>query len=115
MEQLTDERIAANNARFREANEKIRRAAEFHEVASGVPFLCECPDPSCMEIVRLDLADYGAVRTNARWFLKAPTHGPDAGPAARIVTRAETHLVVEKLGRAGEVAEALAGEQQVED
>jgi len=110
IEPLTEERIAANNARFRESNEKIRRAAETYEIVNRVPFLCECADPTCMEIVRLDLADYRAVRANARWFVEAPSHGPDPGPAARIVETADSHLVVEKVGRAGEVAEALAGE-----
>ena len=112
MDRLTQERIAANNSTFRDANEHIRRAAELHEIATGVPFICECPDPACTELVRLDLADYEAVRTNARWFLKAPSHGPDAGPAARLVRDAGSHLVVEKLGHAGDVAEALAREQR---
>ena len=99
MDRLTEERIAANNSQFRDANEHIRRAAEVHEVATGVPFICECPDPACMEVVRLD-----------RWFLEAPSHGPDPGPAARIVRTVESHLVVEKVGHAGEVADALARE-----
>ena len=110
MDRLTEERIAANNSQFRDANEHIRRAAEVHEVATGVPFICECPDPACMEVVRLDLADYRAVRTHSRWFLEAPSHGPDPGPAARIVRTVESHLVVEKVGHAGEVADALARE-----
>lgn len=112
MDRLTEERIAANNAQFRAANEHIRRAAEMHEVATGVPFICECPDAACMEVVRLDLGDYRAVRTSSRWFLKAPSHGPGAGPAARIVRAEESHLVVEKVGHAGDVAEALAGERR---
>lgn len=115
MDRLTEERIATNNAQFREANEKIRDAAERHEVANGVPFICECPDPSCTDILRLDLADYLAIRANARWFIKAPSHGPDPGPAARIVRDTGSHLVVEKVGRAGEVAEALAAEQAADE
>jgi hypothetical protein len=115
MDRLTEERIAANNAQFRDANEHIRRAAEVHEVATGVPFICECPDPTCMDIVRLDLDDYRAVRANARWFLKAPSHELEPGPAARVVREAKTHYVVETTGRAGEVAEALAGEGRTEE
>lgn len=110
MDRLTEERIAASNSQFRDANEHIRRAAEVHEVPTGVPFICECPDPACMEVVRLDLADYRAVRINARWFLEAPIHRPDPEPAARIVKDEESHLVVEKVGHAGVVAETLAGE-----
>ena len=115
MDRLTEERIAANNAQFRDANEQIRRAAEAHEIATGVPFICECPEPTCTEIVRLDLADYLGVRANARWFLKAPSHGPDPGPASRIVRDAKSHFVVEKVGHAGDVAEALAGERSAEE
>ena len=115
MDRLTEERIAADNAQFRDANEHIRRTAEAYEVTTRVPFLCECSDPACTEIVRLELADYLAVRANARWFLKAPGHSPDPGPAARIVREAKDHFVVEKTGHAAEVAEARAGERGGEE
>ena len=108
MDRLTQERIAQNNSRFRDANEHIRRAAEEYRVGIAVPFICECPDPTCMEVVRLELADYRDVRTNPRAFLKAVSHGPGPGPAARILAEHDGHMVVEKTGYAGEVAEQLA-------
>ena len=54
MDRLMEERIAKNDAKFREANERISAAAEEHAVEGmRIPFICECADPTCMEIVRL--------------------------------------------------------------
>ena len=45
------ERIVRNNYTFREANEKIRaRADEYDAPIERIPFLCECPVPSCAEV-----------------------------------------------------------------
>jgi hypothetical protein len=73
-----------------------------------VPFICECADPTCMEVLRVELDEYRSVRSSPRRFLKAASHGADAGPAARLVSEHEGYVVVEKLGRAGDVAESLA-------
>ena len=67
------ERIARNDATFRHANERIERAAEQADVEL-VPFLCECADERCTEIVRVSLADYEAVREHPERFLTAPDH-----------------------------------------
>ena len=55
MERLMEERIARNQATFREANERIGAAAGVYDVATPVPFICECADPACTEVVRLEL------------------------------------------------------------
>ena len=49
-----------NDAIFREANEGIREAAKEHltDGDEQVPFLCECADPNCRELVLLALAEY---------------------------------------------------------
>jgi hypothetical protein len=52
---LTKERIAENQASFREANEKIEATAYTVELPGRVPFICECFDATCMEIIRLRL------------------------------------------------------------
>ena len=112
MDRLTVERIAENNARFRAANEHIRDAAEEHGVSSRVPFICECPDSSCMEVVRLELDDYRAVRSHPRRFVNAPDHDRASGSAARRVSEHDGYVVVEKVGLAGEIVEELAGEAE---
>ena len=74
-----------------------------------VPFICECADLTCVEIVRLELADYEAVRTHPRRFVNAPGHDRAGGSAVRVVSDHGDWIVVEKVGHAGEVAEELAG------
>jgi len=110
LERVVEERIGKNDSMFRAANERI---AEFAGAdASGeeepIPFLCECADPTCNRLILLDQARYSEVRRNPRWFLNAPGHEHAALGAAVVVQEYDNYLIVEKTGRAGEVAEALA-------
>jgi hypothetical protein len=101
------ERVARNEAVFREANEHIRDAAITHDVRARVPFLCECADEGCREIVRLSLEEYEAVRQDPRRFINAPDHHLQFTHAVRRVEQHDGYDVVEKIGVAGEVAEEL--------
>ena len=56
--QSREERIARNDSTFREANEKIAKAATGCEWVEQVPFICECATESCTVIVNLSLAEY---------------------------------------------------------
>ena len=100
-------RIAENESLFRSANEKIELAAE-SVVYQGekVPFLCECPDVSCTEIVQLTLADYENIRTGPTRFFVVPGHQALAVQANAAITIEERDDVVisEKIGIAGRVA-----------
>ena len=99
------ERVALNEVTFRRANEMIEERAEELAVTGRVPFVCECGDASCLERVELSLAEYEAVREDARCFLVAPGHaitGPDLG---RVIRSERRYGVVEKIGRSGEIAE----------
>ena len=60
---LSDERIALNQSTFRRANEKIELAADKMQLIGPVPFICECADRTCTEIVRLSLDEYESVPT----------------------------------------------------
>jgi hypothetical protein len=104
---VTEEPIARNDDVFRSANQKIRAAADEHQVEGRVPFICECADPECTRVIQLDPSEYAEVRSSPRWFLSAPDHDAEAD-AARVVVRRETFVIVEKVGRAGAVAESLA-------
>ena len=112
MDKRTEERIARNDATFRDANERIRNAAEEHGVAAAVPFVCECADESCREIVQMSVEDYGEVRSNPRWFLNAPGHDAAARGSVEVVASRGGYVVVEKVGHAGEVAEDLAASDE---
>ena len=110
MSDLSAERIAKNDATFRAANEKVAAAAEDYELSGRVPFICECAEPSCTDVFLVDLDDYRDVRSHPRRFLNVPGHqGLMVSAGAGVVLEDRgTYLVVEKTGRAGEIAEATA-------
>jgi hypothetical protein len=103
---LTGERIAQNDAIFRDANERIRAVAEEHAL-DRVPFICECADPSCRELIMLTLAEYREVRADPHLFVNAVGHDAAAQGWAEVVASRDGHVVVEKIGIAGEIAEQL--------
>lgn len=107
MDGLIEERIARNNATFRDANEHISAAAGVYGIDSPIPFICECGDARCSEIIRLTREQYEEVRADSRHFLKVPGHEDGTPGAAAIVADRDGYVIVEKLGRAGEIVEAL--------
>jgi hypothetical protein len=91
------ERIAENNAAFREANDKIRdRANEYRPEMERIPFLCECARPDCVEIVRMTLAEYGELRSDSNRFMTAVGHETAEKPLGQVVSRPEGYVIVEK-------------------
>lgn len=97
---MEDHRIALNQFAFRQANETIaQRAGD-----GSTEFLCECGRPDCSAKVAMTLEDYDAVRAYPRRFVCAPGHVTPA--IESIVEDADDHVVVEKSGRAGEIADA---------
>jgi hypothetical protein len=105
---ITQARIAQNQARFREANEQIEDAADRHGLLDiKIPFLCECADASCHEIIRVPFNDYEEVRADSRTFISAPGHERAAGAVSEIVQERDGYNIVRKLSHAGDVAAAL--------
>jgi hypothetical protein len=102
--ELTDARMAENQARFREANEQIEVAAERFEIEVTVPFLCECPDLECTAIVSLDLTEYEAMRSSPVRFFTTPEHATPREGYARLVRETERFAVLEKEGVAATIA-----------
>jgi hypothetical protein len=106
-DRLSQERIGLNQSTFRTANEKIEATAEAIGLLDPVPFICECADPSCIEIVRLTLDEYEEVRQSPRCFFNAPGHEALAlhARAGIVAAKHDDYVVVEKINAAGEVAE----------
>ena len=99
------ERIALEDARFREANERISDSAtDLGFSSEEIPFVCECADPGCQEVILMSLADYEEVRDDSTHFLNVPGHAAAAQQFGRVVEEHLRYVVVEKTGRAGEVA-----------
>jgi hypothetical protein len=99
------ERIAANEATFRDANERIRERADELEFADPVPFLCECGEAGCRDILRLSLPEYESVRRAGRThFFVLPGHEEIPGENGRVHERNDRFVVIEKTGDAAGVA-----------
>ena len=106
---LSAERIGRNDAIFRQANEEIDKVAEAELLGGLTPFICECADPACQEIIFMTLAEYDDVRQDARTFLNVPGHEASSQGWAQVIETHDSYVVVEKIGPAGEVAEQLEG------
>jgi hypothetical protein len=108
---VTADRVARNQATFRDANEKIQAAAgRIGLEGEPVPFLCECPQRECTEIARLTLDDYETVRGRSTWFLVLPGHEfceVDGTTVARIAEHRERFTIMEKVGEAAEIVAEL--------
>jgi hypothetical protein len=105
VEDRRKERIAKNEARFREINERLNDAlAQVPHNPELLDFICECGRQTCEEHVALSFAEYEQVRSDSRRFAVVPGHEiPDA---ERVVSTNDRFAVVEKVGEAIEVTDA---------
>jgi hypothetical protein len=98
------ERLARNESFFRQVNERIKEIAGRHDYAEQ-EFLCECADPGCTQRILLTVREYEHIRSKPTRFVLVPGH---AAPAVEyVVEREGDHVVVEKVGTAGDVAAEL--------
>src|SRR4051794_17057098 len=67
-----EERLAANEARFREMNENAQPRRE--ESDEGSRHICECANSGCVAWISVPPADYARVRETPRQFLVKPGH-----------------------------------------
>jgi hypothetical protein len=99
MADVSEERLAINEATFRRVNEGIEAGSDDHHMV----FACECGRLGCNQLLELSRADYDAVREHPRRFFLLPGH--ELLDIERVVERHDGYFVVEKVGRAGDVAE----------
>ena len=86
-----EERLAQNEARFREINEGAQPQRESRGEGR---FICECADRSCMAWIDVPAEAYREVRAHPRHFILAPGHEiPDV---ESVIDRGEGFVVVEK-------------------
>ena len=105
--ETTAERVARNDALFREANEVIRATAERSGMEGLLPALCECADPACTELIQVTPREYEAARSNPTWFINVRGHHVNAHGWERVLSENSRFALVEKLGEAGEIAAQL--------
>lgn len=101
MDRATAERLALNEARFREVNERL--AADVRPlVGPGEPvaFVCECSSTACRETIELPLEQYAEVRADELTFALVPGH--EMEDVESVVRREAGYVVVRKRqGEAG--------------
>ena len=89
---LSTERLARNQALFREVNERINEVRS--PAVSLVEFVCECSEASCTRSLLLAPDEYDAVRSNPTHFIVARGH--EMAEVERVLADHERYLVVEK-------------------
>ena len=97
------ERAAQNESTFRGANETLEERAE--TITGGrrpTPYLCECEDERCTQVILLTRDQYEAIRANPRTFVLAVGH---ESPDDRVLKEGPTFTIVEKTGEEGELVE----------
>lgn len=95
-----EERLAQNEARFREINESAQPQRESQGEGR---FICECADRSCMVWIEVDPEDYAAVRQHPRRFVIAPSH--EVPDIEIIIERNPGYYVIEKPEEVAHVVE----------
>jgi hypothetical protein len=108
MDEATKDRIAHNEAFFREVNERVQELERERQDAADPrvrwEFLCECGQATCAEPVRMTRAEYERVRSNPVRFAVAPGHeSPEVG---RVLERTDRFFTVEKVPEEQEIARA---------
>jgi hypothetical protein len=100
------ERAARNESVFRAANEKLRTGRDkLAEADDRTPFLCECEDRTCTSLMLLSVEEYERARGSGDRFLVLPEHEQRTTGSA--LERSDRFVLVEKGGRAGELAREL--------
>ena len=105
----SEERLAKNEAIFREINERTRSLQERFgpedPTTAFEEFLCECGDQLCVERVKLTVREYESVRTEPTQFVIRPGHSFPR--IERVVMENERYVIVVKLDDAAEIAVEL--------
>ena len=79
---------------FRSANKSIVDVAAELDVGGRVPFLCECSDTSCRDVIRMPWAEFAALHRHGELYVVVPGH--ELLEVEQLVAESKTYNVVEK-------------------
>ena len=100
-----EQRMAENEAFFREVNERIAGKAQEFDPEVPELYLCECANADCTFRVTLLRAEYEAVRADPKQFVVRPDQfTPEI---EKLASQHETYWIVRKTGEEGEYVEQL--------
>ena len=68
------DRVSADQARFRRANDDLEGRYVGLLATGAVPFICECADERCTRVISLTLEDYAEIRSHPGRFVVVPGH-----------------------------------------
>jgi hypothetical protein len=94
VDERTAEKLARNEALFREVNNRIHDLDNDWRNGES-SFVCECADAECFETVSLRNDAYEELREDKQRFFVVPGHENEE--IERVIARTATYLVVEKL------------------
>ena len=88
-------RIAQNESRFREINERLQGGLkQLPDDGAPVPFVCECGNVTCSAAITVTLEEYERARQDPLLFLLLPGHEiPDV---EHVLVRSDAYVVVRK-------------------
>jgi hypothetical protein len=89
---LWEERIARNEALFREVNERVADLQDSLGDGGTTDFVCECGADTCIERISVPMGVYERVRNDSHLFLVRPGH--QEPEVERVVETDERFLVV---------------------
>jgi hypothetical protein len=92
-----EERIARNEALFRDLNERTKEIAASLTPGQSprvLEIFCECGQTDCIEKIVVSAPEYESVRAKPEWFIVATGH--EILDVEDVVSTAESYSVVEK-------------------
>ena len=98
-----EERIAYNESAFRELNESLERDVHRGRTQSEYAgFVCECGDPDCDDVIRIDLDTYESIRSDSQLFVAVRGH--EEPEAEDVVDANDSYVVVRKHADVADIA-----------
>jgi hypothetical protein len=91
---LWEERVARNEALFREVNERVEELQDDQSGAGMPEFVCECSDGTCTERISVPIEVYERVRSDPHLFLVRSGH--EQPELEHVVGRGDGFVIVRK-------------------
>ena len=89
-----DRRLAQNEILFRRVNERLAAGDGSSAPPRVHELVCECSDRECVNVLRIEAAEYEWLRQNPRRFAVLPGH--EAPAVEDVVERHDRFVIVEK-------------------